>query len=332
LTFAFATWLEPSAIGYAEAQAGWHVVPGSRFTRTPGTVTFSTAQGLVFQNNIFTHLGGCALNLDTTSQNNLIVGNVFSDISSTAVQIGDLLADSEPNHGNTVRDNYVTQAAAEYQSAVGIFFAYSDHASIVHNEVANLPYTGISLGWGWGTDSYAKANSIAYNSIHDVMELLYDGGAIYTLSSQPESTVTGNAIQRSAPGPGRTGIYHDQGSEYFTDSSNVIAGFWYWLQMDWNTGKSNTVANNTVKNNYADYDQVLCAGSGSGSSAQCGFSGNTVNANTFTNGGAWPAAATSIMSAAGLEAAYQGIKSPICGDATCNGTETTSNCPKDCAP
>ena len=41
----------------------------------------------------------------------------------------------------------------------GILAGYTDHTTIEHNKVYDLPYSGISVGWGWGlTDQGGDTN------------------------------------------------------------------------------------------------------------------------------------------------------------------------------
>ena len=157
------------------------------------------------------------------------MGNVFKDISSTAVQVGNLdMSPSEDKQtkNNTVANNYITQVAAEYQSAVGISFLYINGAEIFHNEVANLPYTGISVGWGWSTaPTYAGSNKINANRVHNVMLNLRDGGALYTLSDQPNSSTKGNYFYAVGPDSdplGHNCLYHDEGTGHYTNTGNVF--------------------------------------------------------------------------------------------------------------
>jgi hypothetical protein len=345
LTFAFATWNDPStANGYVEYQGGNHLVGVSRqLIPAAANVTFSTAKAIDIENDIFTHLGGVALNLDRMSQSNVVRGNAFSDVSSSAIHIGDVdlpapaagqteaqLPAVQCNVANVVQDNFIDGVAVEYPSGVGVFFGHSDTGTIAHNEVGHVPYSGISVGWGWDpdcSDSYAQKNTVTDNYVHDVMTQLRDGGGIYTLSCQPGSGLTGNYI--TTVQDSGNAIYHDQGSRYFTDHDNVVANAGYWLSM-WEPD----ITNNTLQNNYVDYDVAYCVRQAGPSSAICNFGSgadqNVVNQNTFTNGGAWPAAAQAIIGAAGLEPAYVGIKAPVCGDATCNNGETAVTCPKDC--
>jgi hypothetical protein len=325
-------------------QAGWHgnFITQTQFdpTRTPGNVTFSISSSLRFEGNIFTHLGAVGLNLDSGSQGNAIIGNAFRDISSTAIQIGDVSQASrlttdvaKQNRSNTISNNYITDVAVEYRSAVGIFVGYSWGASLEHNEVSNLPYTGISIGWGWGyrpdgsrtgcNDSFAGNNQIVANRVHDVMRVLIDGGDIYTLGGQFGSHVTENFISAS---PRAIGLYHDQGTCYYTDEDNVFANTWQWTSMwEW------TIQNNTIFHNFVDVDVASCGGAPGPASTVCNSpERNNVVFDNFATGGVWPALAVSTMNQAGLEPAYAGLASPVCGDATCNAGETAASCPKDC--
>ncbi|MCQ6560466.1 right-handed parallel beta-helix repeat-containing protein [Paenibacillus mendelii] len=161
-----------------------------------------------------------------------------------------------------------------------MFGGYTSYSTITHNEVANLPYTGILQGWGWGTDSYAQHNQITNNYIHDVMKVLADGGGIYTLSAQPDSTISGNHLQHMYGTYGGWGIYPDEGSAYFTITGNVVRQTDKWISM-W----TDSIHDNIVQHNYSDTASMTNA------CANCTVSGNT----TVTNG-IWPADALTIMS------------------------------------
>ena len=99
LTFSYATWLGPGTPdGYATDQSGFHLVgpnhaPNSighdpDVVRTPGNLSFMYARNITFEDNTFSHLGAVALDFGTGSQHNRISNNVFSDISSTGIQLG----------------------------------------------------------------------------------------------------------------------------------------------------------------------------------------------------------------------------------------------------
>jgi len=93
--------------------------------------------------------------------------------------------------------------------------------SLQHNSIAEVGYTGISLGWGWGRVlSFARDNHVRHNRLSGVMRALNDGGCIYTLGPQPGSTVHGNyCALDEAPVVGC--FYHDNGSRGFVTTDNV---------------------------------------------------------------------------------------------------------------
>ena len=56
--------------------------------------------------------------------------------------------------GNTVSRSIVQFPGQEYQDAVGIRVGHSTGTAIAHNDVGYTPYSGISVGWGWGWTSH----------------------------------------------------------------------------------------------------------------------------------------------------------------------------------
>ena len=258
LTFVHATWLKPSNAGLVDIQANFTVGSESKLlardsaglsvlhhehTKSPANIVCRAAQSISFERCRFTMLGGSGLDLEYGARDNLISGCEFHDISGTAIQIGDVLRDDHHptderlivKH-NTVTNNYIHQVAVEYQGGVGIFAGYTEGTVISHNELCNLPYSGVSVGWGWGeldpgdTDyctydpfdvpTPAKNNIIENNHIHHVMMTLDDGAGIYTLGRQPGTVIRGNHIHDSTNTPG--GIYLDEGSVGIEVTSNIV--------------------------------------------------------------------------------------------------------------
>ncbi|MEG1441847.1 MAG: hypothetical protein RSC29_04225, partial [Oscillospiraceae bacterium] len=114
---------------------------------------------------------------------------------------------------------------------------YGRNITIAHNEVANLPYTGINLGWNWqDTDHGMTGNKVYQNYIHDVCLLLQDGGGIYTLGRMDgDSIFYYNYIKNIemgqwAPWDNLMGIYFDNGSCYKKAQANVFDNTVYAFQ------------------------------------------------------------------------------------------------------
>ncbi|HEY3841890.1 MAG TPA: IPT/TIG domain-containing protein [Acidimicrobiales bacterium] len=264
LQFSYATWTQPdTANGFAEMQADWTLTgpgaaasqgtcgyatpvgscPFASWTRTPAAVVLSATHDVTLSGDTFAHLGGAGLDLEYGSQNDLVEGNEFTDISASAIQLGSTddplpsdvgAGDTEIDAYDTIVDNYIHDVAIEYLGGVGIWVGYAQHALISHNQIDDVPYTGISIGWaGWHTtflqpdnDPNVNAyNVISDNLIFNYMQTLGDGGAIYTNGGQAtgwddELVLSGNV----AYGGTNTdfSLYTDTGSKYVSITSNVV--------------------------------------------------------------------------------------------------------------
>jgi hypothetical protein len=336
ITFSYSTWLAPSSSdGLIEGQAGFRIVGSNNpdfdstrlnWVKTPGAVNVSYGHDVAFDGNTFTHLGAVGLNLNTGTQRTDITGNVFKEIAGTGIQVGGTdVIDHHPTDprsitkDNTVSNNVVTNVADQYTGSLGIMAAYTDHTVITHNKVYDLPYSGISVGWGWGltdkggdinypgnsgvpvytTPTTSQNNVISNNQISDIMKLQADGGAIYTLSTNPGGVVFGNYI-KNIPEPAYGAIYQDEGSRYWHLTNNAFCNVSYqWLLM-------NHGMDNTVDYNFTSQPKF---------STQFNSTGDTITNNTTVDGcNQLPA---SIVDNAGLQSQYQHLDpNPASADRT----------------
>lgn len=321
LAFAYATWLSPNtSAGFPELQSGVYQDDSAYGHRTPGAVSFSRARNVAFIRDRFVHLGAAGLNFDTGSQGALIEGNVFDDISGGAITIGDPgdnletdVARQSLNH--TITNNYTTATGMEYAGSSAILVFYTANTTIANNEIAMAPYTGLSLGWGWGAPSYAANNLVTDNYIHDVMLSLFDGGGLYTLGSGAGTAPVGNFFNDIGTAgvcttfgsqyAGYSAIYHDSGGMLYSDSDNVVShmrcsGYWLFLQ-----GGDTDI---TASDDYVDEDWVMwCPGGVPGVSSCLNTNGNSVTGLTVFGSSPTPAA-QAIIAGAGLTAEYLDIK------------------------
>ena len=123
---------------------------------------------------------------------------------------------------NTISNNYITRVADYFWSSPGITAYYVDHLEISNNHLEDLPYSGISLGWGWifNTDSTTcHDNLIKGNFIKNIMTECYDGGGIYTLGQQPGTVIEQNYIRYCRLDYGT--LYLDGGSSGITVRDNI---------------------------------------------------------------------------------------------------------------
>lgn len=242
ITFAHSTWNGPDTKdGYVSLQAGY-LVSGQRdrlpdngegMMRTPTAVTVLAGERVNFVHDAFRELGTAGLALAGGTRDSAIEGCTFSDLSGGAVFVGDTTAHPadprEKAFRNVVRRNFIDTVAVEYRDNVGIMGGFNDGLTIDHNTVENLPYTGISVGWGWnyeGEGDTQRNIRITHNRIVSFMLALHDGGAIYTQAQSPGSVICANYIDFSGTGHAN-GIYLDERSRGYAVHDNVV----------WNTSK-----------------------------------------------------------------------------------------------
>jgi hypothetical protein len=275
LTFAEATWLQPSRIGHADAQANFRGDPTKPLKRdgkittvhnenlkSPAHIVCRHAHDIRFDRCAFTRLGGAGVDIEQGSRDCQMIGCRFWDISGSAIQIGDVLKnDHHPEderlivRDNAVRNCLIRHCCLEYKGGVGVFVGYTQRTTVDHNEISNLPYSGVSVGWGWGEEdagggAYAvqgpvyrqpticRENRITHNHIHHVMEELQDGGGIYTLGNQPGTLIANNHVHDNRGRPG--GIYLDEGSGFIEVTGNLVSDV--ATPMNYNNRAQNRIA------------------------------------------------------------------------------------------
>jgi hypothetical protein len=238
----------------------------------PGNVSGDYVRNVRFAGNVFEHLGASALALVRGIKDVEVSGNRFSDISGSAIQIGGV--EPEDHHpcgdvarcdhprvteGNLIADNRIDHAAVEFQDTVGIFAGYVRDTRIEHNALSWLPYTAISLGYGWGyfdAGSYLKFrhptitgnNRIVGNDISHHQRVAADGAGIYTLSAQPGSLIAENYVH-DVRQVYIGGIYLDEGSSGITVTNNVVSDATFFSQT--NCGRTSNNFGNVFRMNYS---------------------------------------------------------------------------------
>ena len=310
VTFEHSTWRQPGeGLGYVEQQSGalienpspglhpnpclgltWKPMPSSlMFASGPRRVTFSKCT--------FRHLGSGAITFSGGAHDNLVTGCHFYDVSGTAVQLGryDTFNITDPElqeRRNTVTDSLIDGVAAEFHGNCGINVGYSANTTISHNEVRNLTYGGISIGWGWSRelDTYAGNQTIEFNSVHDFKTLLGDGGGIYALGPQQYSVMHHNWVWNMGSGRGGGGYYPDEGSAFWDIYANVFSNASHcedncqWLHI-WTSSINHITTHDCFTDTATEEDN----------GTDCPQYNNTV----VKPGGPWPAVAREIMEGAG---------------------------------
>jgi hypothetical protein len=321
------------------------------WAQMPAAVQVSAAKNISFVRDRFVALGEVGLGIGNDPSAHAsgvglganginVTGCVFNQNAGGAIVVGGIQAWAHHPCGDkvcassdagsnlidqniTIKDNLIHDVGIDYRDFAGIMFTYTTNAVVSHNEVYNIPYSGINSGLGWGTNdaggnndyktrstgnlyqyqplyanaTTAKNNMVSANSIHQGMLQMNDGGCHYNLGFQPGTVVTQNYCEGKGGGLSGTfwGEYNDEGSAYITETKNIYANFGAYVTA--NANASNNTGHITFTNNW-------------GSSASPGLNGpsNTVSGNIQINGDTFPSDAQTIVNAAGLEAAYADLK------------------------
>ncbi|AZI28051.1 L-rhamnose mutarotase [Pedobacter sp. G11] len=257
VSFAHSTWLRPSKFGHVPHQAGMYMLDAYKL-KTPGTpdkaalenqawvgrpasaVEITYANHTFFENCRFEHLASTGLDYKKGTSDNVVKGNLFKDIGGSAILIGTFSDEATEVHlpyhpsdkreistNDRIENNLITDVTNEDWGAVGIGAGYVQGIKILHNEISDVSYSGISMGWGWTkTQNAMKNNTISANKIHHYGKHMYDVAGIYTLSAQPESFITENVVDSIYKAPYAHlpehwfYLYTDEGSSYFTIKNN----------------------------------------------------------------------------------------------------------------
>ena len=283
ITFSYTTWMRPSEKGHVPLQAGMYLTDGYRIDpkmqrnylnhpldnqgwlgRPAAAVRVVAARQIDFERCRFEHLGSTGLDYEEAVQGGVVRGCLFRDIAGNGLLVGSFSPAAHETHlpynpadrrevctQQQINNCYFTEIGNEDWGCLAIAAGYVGDINIEHNEISEVPYSGISLGWGWTqTVNCMRNNRVHANLIHHYAKHMYDVAGIYTLGSQPKSYVTENCVhsiykQGYVHDPNHWFyLYTDEGSSFITVRDNWTEGEKYLQNAN---GPGNVWENNCPK-------------------------------------------------------------------------------------
>jgi len=267
----------PPADGWAGAQASMHERrDGSEQERqrifTPAAVQMEFAQNCSMERCHFYGLGGSAIWIGRACIDVGLRLCFLSDIGANGINVGEDyarqidgkpwwrssdLSDPELARRVFVEGCSIGEVGARYGGSVGIWIGFAADCSIAFNQIRNTPYTGLSVGWVWGQDpAPSGGHLIERNEIGNVMQLLSDGGCIYTLGKQPGTVIRNNELHNVPRHAGRApsnGIFIDEGSSEILFDGNQIYDIGHAPIRFHRAGKNRVVGNALITSMESPY-------------------------------------------------------------------------------
>lgn len=294
ITFSYTTWMRPSVSGHAPLQAGMYMTEAYKLRpkmdrpngdhkldnqgwvgRPAAAVSLNCAENVSFTKCTFEHNASTGLDYHLYIKGGTVDRCTFRDIGGNGILAGGFSPEGFEAHkpydpadrriictGLNITNNLITDVTNEDWGCVGIGAGFVRDIRICNNEISDVSYTGISVGWGWNQQPCSMANNlISGNLIYNYAKHMYDTAGIYTLGAQPHSLIKGNVVR-----------------DIYTPSYVHDPEHWFYLYTD--EGSSGI----TVRNNWTPAEKYLKNANGPG--------------NTWENNG--PAVADSIKANAGI--------------------------------
>lgn len=294
ITFSHATWMRPSISGHAPLQAGMYMTEAYKLRpkmerpngdhkldnqgwvgRPAAAVSLNCAEDVSFTRCTFEHNASTGLDYHLYIKGGSVDRCTFRDMGGSGILAGSFGPEAHEAHlpyaptderiictGLSITNNLITDVTNDDWGCVGIGAGFVKDIKICNNEISEVSYTGISMGWGWNQQVCSMSNNLVKgNLIHHYAKHMYDTAGIYTLGSQPHSFIIENVV-----------------SDIYTPSYAHDPNHWFYLYTD--EGSSYI----TVRDNWTPAEKFLKNANGPG--------------NTWENNG--PAVADSIKARAGI--------------------------------
>lgn len=328
LVFESYAWNWPSTadVAYCDGQLNSLAYPGDgRITgkTEDAAVTLADAAYVDITNCTVRNVGGAGIGFRQIYQHCDLVGNHVYNTAGGGINIG--CAPAEAGNVNKFRkpkeyryfrtdcnvlNNNIHDCGLDYRACVGLSISWLKNSDVSYNEIYNINYSGMHIGWGWAsfanTGSATVGLNLTYNYIHDTCkDFVCDSGGIYALGATGGwegnyNKICNNYLENMRGTP--TAIYPDEGSTYWEIANNVVDVRQTGLlnnrkytdyDIEWLCIHTNTIRHNWVHDNFATTGKYRLQSDGN----------DFTNAEVYPDGN-WPEEAQTIVDEAGLPERY----------------------------
>lgn len=183
--------------------------PMQAAANSEAALQFDFSENVTVEDCEILHTGAYGISFGKECHQNQIRHCYIADLGAGGIKIGEPFfrtSTQKITSENVIDNNIITDAGHEQPCGVGIALFHTSDNKVTHNEIFDILYSGISVGWVWGynktsmskvpaldekremtsTEMVLKSpsvrNLIMYNHVHHIgWGELSDMGAVYTL-------------------------------------------------------------------------------------------------------------------------------------------------------